>query len=175
MMKLRILGETGPYPGPGGATTGYLLSTELGNVLIDCGSGVLSELLKHVSINEIDAMIVTHHHADHTCDIPVLKYAIMLNRMQGKRKNPLTIYANSEPDEEFKGLTFMEDVIGAPLDASSEIELCGMKFTFTDTVHAISCLAISAEHQGKRFVFSGDSGPSEKLEKLATGADFFPL
>jgi ribonuclease BN (tRNA processing enzyme) len=173
MMKLRILGETGPYPGPGGATTGYLLSTEQGNVLIDCGSGVLSELLKHVSIDQIDAMILTHHHADHTCDIPVLKYAIMLNRMQGKRKEPLTIYGNREPAADFNGLTFGKDVIGALLDANSEIELCGMKFTFADTVHAIPCLAVSAEYQGKRFVFSGDSGPSESLEKLATGADFF--
>ncbi|KEO84214.1 MBL fold metallo-hydrolase [Tumebacillus flagellatus] len=172
-MKLRILGETGPFPAPGGATTGLLLSTEEGNVLIDCGSGVVSELLKHVEVKDIDALIVTHHHADHTVDIPVLRYAVMIHRLHGHREQPLTIYANKEPESDFATLPFEDHVQAVPLDARSEVMLCGMKFTFTNTVHAVPCLAISAEYQGKRFVFSGDSGMSENLEKIAEGADFF--
>jgi ribonuclease BN (tRNA processing enzyme) len=173
MMKLRILGETGPFPGPGGATTGYLLSTEEGHVLIDCGSAVYSELTKHLPITELDAAIITHHHADHVTDIPILRYGIMIHRLHGKRQEPLMIYANKEPAEDFAELPFMDHVNASPLDAETEITLCGMKFTFANTVHAIPCLAVSAEYKGKRFVFSGDSGPSEELEKLAAGADFF--
>lgn len=172
-MKLRVLGETGPFPAPGGATTGYLLSTEEGNVLIDCGSGVVSELLKHVDVKDIDAVIITHHHADHIVDIPVLRYAVMIHRLHGKREQPLTIYANQEPAEDFAEVAFEEHVLAEPLHAQSEVTLCGMKFTFANTVHAIPCLAVSAEYKGKRFVFSGDSGMSEDLEQLAEGADFF--
>ncbi|HEU4962856.1 MAG TPA: MBL fold metallo-hydrolase [Bacilli bacterium] len=173
MMKLRILGETGPFPSPGGATTGYLLSTTEGNVLIDCGSGVLSELLKHIEVKDLNAMLLTHHHADHNADIPVLRYAVMIHRFQGMRQEPLTIYANKEPAADFNTLPLPDHVDAQPLDANSELTLCGIKFTFTDVVHAIPCLAISAEYQGKRFVFSGDSGPSENLEQIAAGADFF--
>ena len=93
-MKLRILGETGPYPAAGGATTGYLLSTDEGNVLIDCGSAVVSELTKHVNIKDLDAVIITHHHADHVTDVPILRYAVLIHRLHGTRKDPLTIYAN---------------------------------------------------------------------------------
>jgi ribonuclease BN (tRNA processing enzyme) len=172
-MKLRILGETGPYPAPGGATTGLLLSTEEGNVLIDCGSAVVSELTRHLEIKDLDAVLLTHHHADHVADIPVLRYAVMIQRLHGQRQDPLTIYANKEPAQDFANLPMMEHVLASPLDKDTEITLAGIKFTFADTVHAIPCLAISAEYKGKRFVFSGDSGPSESLEKLATGADFF--
>jgi len=173
MMKLRILGETGPYPAPGGATTGYLLSTEEGNVLIDCGSAVVAELTRYLPVGELDAVVITHHHADHVADIPILRYAVMIHRMHGTRKDPLTIYANKEPQKDFADLPFAEHVQAVPLDSASEIELCGMKFTFADTQHAIPCLAVSAEYKGKRFVFSGDSGPCATLEKLAEGADFF--
>lgn len=173
MMKLTILGESAPFPSPGGATAGYLLSTPEGHVLIDCGSGVMAELLKHIEIKDLHAVIITHHHADHTVDIPVLRYGVMIHRMQNIRQEPLTIYANKEPAEDFAHLPFMDHVTAEPLDAASELTLCGIKFTFANTVHAIPCLAVSAEYQGKRFVFSGDSGPSEELERLATGADFF--
>src|SRR3954451_10980434 len=100
-MKLRILGETGPYPAPGGATTGYLLSTDQGHVLIDCGSAVVAELTKHIKIRDLNAVIITHHHADHVSDMPVLRYAVMIHRFQGMREEPLTIYANKEPAKEF--------------------------------------------------------------------------
>lgn len=172
-MKLRILGETGPYPAPGGATTGYLLSTDEGNVLIDCGSGVVSELLKHVEVKDIDAVIVTHHHADHIVDIPVLRYAVMIHRLHNRREEPLTIYAHKEPAKDFADMPLEGHVTAEPLDSQSEVTLCGMKFTFANTVHAIPCLAVSAEYKGKRFVFSGDSGMSEELEQFAEGADFF--
>jgi ribonuclease BN (tRNA processing enzyme) len=173
MMKLRILGENGPYPAPGGATTGLLLSTEQGNVLIDCGSAVFAEMTRYIGIADLDAVIITHHHADHVSDIPVLRYAVMIQRLQGGRKEPLTIYANKEPAKDFQNLPFMDHVQAVPLDVNSQIELCGMTFTFANTKHAIPCLAVSAEYRGKRFVFSGDSGLSEELERLATGADFF--
>jgi ribonuclease BN (tRNA processing enzyme) len=172
-LKVRILGCQGPYPGPDGATTGLLLQNDQGNVLIDCGSAVTAEMFKHIKIAELNGVIITHHHADHVSDIPVLRYAVMINRITGARKEPLTIYANKEPLAEFQALPFMDHVKAEPLDSNSTLELCGIKFTFADTVHSIPCLAVSAEYKGKRFVFSGDSGPSAELERLATGADFF--
>jgi ribonuclease BN (tRNA processing enzyme) len=172
-MKLRILGETGPYPAPGGATTGLLLSTEEGDVLIDCGSGVMAELTKHVAIKDLHAVIITHHHADHISDLAVLQYGVMLHRLQKLRREPLTVYANGAPAEEFQKVGLDGHVQAVAIDKDTKLTLCGMKFTFADTVHAIPCLAVSAEYRGKRFVFSGDSGPSESLERLAAGADFF--
>ena len=47
-MKLTVLGNNGPYPSKGGATSGYLLEFDDRLFLLDCGSGVFSNLLRHV-------------------------------------------------------------------------------------------------------------------------------
>ncbi|MFC4766387.1 MBL fold metallo-hydrolase [Effusibacillus consociatus] len=172
-MKIRILGEYAPYPAPDGATAGYLVDTGTGRFLIDCGSGVLSELLKHISLQELQGVIITHYHADHVADLGVLQYAIMVARKTGSRVDPLPIYANQEPPNKFQDVTYRSDVQAIPLNAGSVIQLCGARLTFTETVHSSSCLAVSVEQDGKKFVFSADTGPSPFLEQFAQNADLF--
>lgn len=47
-MLLTVLGFQSPYPGPAGATPGYLIQTAYTNLLLDCGSGVLAQLTRHL-------------------------------------------------------------------------------------------------------------------------------
>ena len=64
-MEVTILGCSGGYPGPGQSASGYLLTINEKKVLIDCGSGVFSNLQLHVPLNGLDAILITHLHADH--------------------------------------------------------------------------------------------------------------
>ena len=41
-MELTILGMNGPFPAPGSATSGYLLTAGKARIALDMGSGVLS-------------------------------------------------------------------------------------------------------------------------------------
>ena len=82
-MKLTVLGNNGPYPAAGSACSGYLLQSGAANILIDCGNGVLSNIQKIISLDELDAVILTHLHSDHISDMYVLKYAIQLRRKRG--------------------------------------------------------------------------------------------
>ena len=70
-MQLKILGNNGPYPAPGGACSGYLLTSDSGQtrVLIDCGPGVLSRLTADCMPGELDAVLLSHLHYDHMSDI----------------------------------------------------------------------------------------------------------
>jgi len=43
-MQLALLGCYGPYPPAGGACSGYLVSEDGYNLLLDCGNGVMSRL-----------------------------------------------------------------------------------------------------------------------------------
>ena len=43
-MRLTILGMNGPFPAPGGATSGYLLTAGEASVALDLGSGTLARL-----------------------------------------------------------------------------------------------------------------------------------
>ncbi|MFD2371386.1 hypothetical protein ACFSO0_15785 [Brevibacillus sp. GCM10020057] len=38
-MRITVPGCQSPYPGPGGATPGYLVETDKVRLLLDCGSG----------------------------------------------------------------------------------------------------------------------------------------
>ena len=59
-MQLTILGNSGPYPAPGGACSGYLLSQGDTHVLLDCGLGVLARLQEHISLGALSALVLTH-------------------------------------------------------------------------------------------------------------------
>lgn len=170
-MEVIVLGEWAPYPSAGDATAGYLVKTDLGYFLIDCGSGVISELLRYISLKELKAVIITHYHADHVADLGVLQYAIMVERKLGNRKEPLPVYANQEPPEKFRQVAYQEHVESFRVGAGSELQICGADVTFANTVHAVPCLAVSVQYQNKKFVFTGDTGPSQIVEEFAADAD----
>ena len=56
-MKLTVLGASGGFPAPGGATSGYLLSYDDRNILIDCGSGVLGNLFRFIRLDQLDVTL----------------------------------------------------------------------------------------------------------------------
>jgi ribonuclease BN (tRNA processing enzyme) len=173
LFRIGILGEFGPYPAPGGTTTGLLVQTEAGNILIDIGSGVLAEMTKQITLNQLDALIITHYHHDHVSDLGVLKYAIMVERAQGRRDRPLAVYANGQPTDDFAKVAMKDHVIAHPVYPDTVLSLCGARVRFAPMKHAVPCLAVSLEKDGKRFVFSADTGPCPEIERLAKGADLF--
>ena len=47
-LELTIIGNQGPYSGPGGACSGYLVRSQGATVLIDCGPGVMPSRGAHM-------------------------------------------------------------------------------------------------------------------------------
>ena len=64
-MILRVLGRCGPYPRPGEACSGYLLSHEGVHLILDMGSGTVSRLRMIYPDLEPDAIVLSHLHFDH--------------------------------------------------------------------------------------------------------------
>ena len=97
-MKLTIIGWCGAYPEANEATSGYLVQTEKVNILLDCGSGVLSLLQNYILLEELDAVILSHYHGDHIADIQSLQYSTEIMYKLGKRNKDLKIYGiNQQP------------------------------------------------------------------------------
>src|SRR3712207_9222545 len=76
LMKITVIGCWGAYPEKNEATTGYLLQTGEHNILIDCGSGILSRIQEYIPLNKIDSVILSHYHGDHVADIIPLQYEV---------------------------------------------------------------------------------------------------
>jgi ribonuclease BN (tRNA processing enzyme) len=172
-MKIHVLGYWGTYPAPGEATTGFLVETERAKVLIDCGSGVLSQLFKVCDIPDLSAVIVTHHHHDHTADLGTLGYAVLLSRITNQRTCKLPVYmpaGNPAVEEEFQSEPLIDWV---RIVEGSQVLIEDLEVSFARTRHAVYCLALRMVSQGKTFVFSADSSYCQSLVEIARGADLF--
>jgi len=64
-----------PYPKPDEPCSGYLLQGGGANVLVDIGGGVLGPLQRLMKLEDLHAVWVSHLHADHFADMPLLYYA----------------------------------------------------------------------------------------------------
>jgi ribonuclease BN (tRNA processing enzyme) len=174
-LKLTILGNNGPYPAAGGACSGYLLREGGKSILIDCGNGVLGNLQKVISLTEIDAIILTHLHSDHMSDMMVLRYAVDIMRKRGLLDKGLTVYAPPEPVDEFQRLDIKNVFLLTSISQELEVNLGAIKLTFAKMKHPFMDYAVSAECNGKRFVFSGDTSWTDEIINFGKNADLLML
>ncbi len=173
-MNLTVLGCYGPYPPAGGACSGYLLAHENSYILLDCGNGVLSKLQYFININELAAVFISHLHSDHISDLLIMRYALQIDLAQGKRKNPLKIYAPSEPAEELERLPYKDVYAIETIDEGKDVNLASMKFSFIKTLHPITCCAIKVQTAGgEKFIYSGDTAYFTELIPFVQDANLF--
>lgn len=169
-MKITVLGRWGAYPEAGEATSGYLLQTDKHNILLDCGSGVLANLLKHIRPEELDAVFVSHYHHDHSADLGCLLYASKFAVNFQKRLDPLCVYANKKGPR-FSELSFKEYTVGKEINPETVVDLNGLTVKFFQTVHEEYNLAMRLEYKGKVLVYTGDLGPATPITDFCKGAD----
>ena len=87
-MKLTILGMNGPFPAPGGATSGYLVTSGEAAIALDMGTGTLAHLTARMAPELLNALLLTHRHYDHCSDVLPLIF-----RLEACAEAPLHIYA----------------------------------------------------------------------------------
>jgi ribonuclease BN (tRNA processing enzyme) len=172
-MKLIVLGNNGPFPGADGACTGFLLKDDNTNILIDCGSGVISRLQKYCSLEELDAIVLSHLHSDHSSDMYVLRYAMQAKLMLKTIDNPIDVYTPATPENYYKELDFKGAFNLHEINEEKQLHIKGFKFTFYRTVHPVECYGMRVEKGGKVFAYSADTTYSDNIIKLAVDADLF--
>ena len=174
-MKLTVLGNNGPFPGAGGACSGYLVQEGDINLLLDCGNGVLGNLQKRISLNRLDAVILSHLHSDHMSDLMVLRYAVQIGMKRGMTDRPVDVYAPAEPPEEYGRLDIKDAFVLRPLTDGLMLNYGPMKLTFAGMTHPVKSFAASIEAGGKRFVYSGDTSWNENIVNFCGNADLVLL
>jgi ribonuclease BN (tRNA processing enzyme) len=76
-LKITVLGKSPSWQDAGGACSGYLIETDATKVLLDCGNGVFGKLRERVDYTEVDAVVISHLHADHFLDLVPFSYALI--------------------------------------------------------------------------------------------------
>src|SRR2546426_10336893 len=75
-MRLTVLGKSPSWQDAGGACSGYLIEEDGATVLLDCGNGVFSKLRRFRDYTAVDAVVISHLHADHFRDLAPFSYGL---------------------------------------------------------------------------------------------------
>jgi ribonuclease BN (tRNA processing enzyme) len=173
-MRWTVLGCNSPFPGPGGATPGYLLEANGNRILIDCGSGVLAQLAKKMPLYELDAVVLSHLHHDHISDFFVLQYAIMTATKQKKRTVPLPVWAPAEPAHWYSKLGYEAFIEKNVIEDGRTVSLgYRLEFSFYRTDHGIPCYAMKICDGKHTLLYGADSGPNTNWLQMADSPDLF--
>lgn len=171
LMKVTCLGCWGAYPAAASANSAFLLEENDFRLLIDCGSGVLSQLQRVIRIDQLDALLLSHYHHDHMADMGCLQYAMMIQNLLGHRKQALPIYAHGEGENLFHTLTYKEFTSGNRIFAHRPVQIGPWSVDFCPTNHPAYCLAIKIISPTITLVFTADTGWSDKLASFCQEAD----
>jgi ribonuclease BN (tRNA processing enzyme) len=176
-MRLTTLGTAAAgVPRPGDAGSGHLLEQGTTRLLVDCGGGILGNLVRHAPLETLSAVFVSHLHNDHVADL----YPLALWSRFTKAKLPVfgppgtrtLLYRwfslfSSDPDPYVEGLELTE------VKEWQVYSVGDLRFMPCPVEHNVACFALRAEAEGKRFVYSGDSRAGALLQEAAAGADLF--
>jgi ribonuclease BN (tRNA processing enzyme) len=201
-VQVQVLGSGGPEMEDKRASSSYLVWQDgRPRILIDSGGGSalrFGQAGAHVA--QLDAVLFTHLHIDHSADFP----ALIKSSFFEERKLPLPVYGppgnrNFPSTTEFvaglfddqHGLyRYLADFLAAKEGGYSlqahDVALTGreirtvvsggdLSLAATRVIHgAVPAIAWRVSMGGRVIVFSGDTnGDNGNLERLAAGADLF--
>jgi ribonuclease BN (tRNA processing enzyme) len=170
-VELTVLGCSGSYGAPaGGACSGYLVRSARSTLWLDCGNGTLANLQRHGLVEDLTALVITHWHPDHCADIYGLH--VLLKYGLGRSGVPVYAPAGTEArlatlvDGDWGGI-FAWSVVGDG-DATA-VGDCDLRFS--RTAHPPPTMAVEVSADGKRLVYTADTGPDWSPEVFGSGAD----
>lgn len=165
-MKLTVLGMYGPYAKPNGATSSYLVQTEDATLVFDMGSGSLSRLLSLVDIADVDAVILSHLHFDHTSDLLTCRY------LMESYPHQLTVYAPRDYTPYYDVLLNAKEFNVISYDESDIVEIGGTSISFFKTLHTVPSFGARICEKGKTLSYTGDTMYYDELLDDLRGSDF---
>jgi ribonuclease BN (tRNA processing enzyme) len=174
-MRLTVVGCSGSCPGPDSAASGYLVEQDGFRLLLDLGNGAFGALQRHLDPAAVDAVVLSHLHADHCLDMcPFVVFRRYLP------SGPLPRIPVLGPGGTHDRLATAYDPAarGGLLDVfeftavtAGERRLGPFRLRFERVNHPVETHGVRVEAAGRALVYSADTGPSDALIRLATGAD----
>jgi len=171
-MRLTVVGCSGSIPSPRSPASCYLLEAEGFRLVVDLGSGALGPLQRYAAVHQVDAVALSHLHADHFIDMCSLWVA--RNWWSEGTLPRLPVYGPSEAARRVSGASDDPDVSGVydfVALAPGRRQIGPFTVTAGHVAHPVETFAYRFEYGGRALVYSGDTGPCPALTELARSAD----
>ena len=185
-----MLGKSPSWQDAGGACSGYLIQEGDTNLLLDCGNGVFGKLRERIDYTELDAVVLSHLHADHFLDLVPFAYALIY----APKQQPVPVHTWPGTDtparprliappgatETFRrvvGSWGNDDLIELAFrveeyTAGDTVEIDELQASFHPVPHFIDTFAVNLSGGGKgKLTYGADTRPGEEIVEIARDAD----
>lgn len=176
-LRLTVLGSATPYASVDNPCSGYLVSCGSTRVWVDAGSGTLAQLQQHVRLDELDAIWISHLHADHSADLLTAYYAALFADI--RLAAPIPLYA--PPGIAERLAYFLTNTsTRSPVESAfavhelhdgHRVRVGALTLTSRAVAHGIPAFGVRVDSGGRSLVYSGDTAPCANLTQLAEGCD----
>ncbi len=190
--------NSGPVPKPERAEASNVLKSGKTTIVVDAGDGVAWQLAKAgVSLGEVQTVFLSHLHFDHTGGL----FALLSQRFQINYPGVVTIYGPEGTKQTVDGIVqamnpmyedggwILSKIQDSPAEKvkvveitdDSKVAIDDIEVTVSKNTHFILAekegdtkvrgLSFRFELPDRSIVYTGDTGPSDDVIRLARGAD----
>lgn len=180
-MRVTVIGCAGSFAGPESAASSYLVQHvadgRTWNLLLDLGSGALGALQRHISPDDLDAVVLSHLHPDHCVDLCGL-YVTRRYRPTGPLTERLTVHGPFGAAERVEMMYHGLEPGGMDPYFAFEVVADAVPFAvgpFTITPYAVNhpveAYGYRVSASGALLAFTGDTDDCANLTPLLHDSD----
>ncbi len=176
-MRLTVVGCSGSFPGPDSAASCYLLEADGFRLVVDFGNGSLGALQRYIGLFDVDAVCLSHLHADHCVDL--YSYSIARAYSPAGPQPPIPVHAPAGAAERIGLIDGAGDGSGLMKRFAFEklepgrLTIGPFDVRLARVNHPVETFAFRFSANGRSLVYTGDTGETEAVPELAAGADVF--
>ena len=180
---MTVLGKSPAWADAGGACSGYLVESGDATVLLDCGPGVLGKLRALRDYASVDAVVLSHMHADHMLDLVPYASALLYSERWADGRAPRPRPVLHVPPGGADALArvcagagmFASHVQAAfdvhEYDPDGILHAGPFSIRFQLVPHFVPAHAVELVDGTGRLTFSSDCGPNAELSAFAQDTD----
>jgi ribonuclease Z len=154
-----------------------------GRILLDLPPTAIPQMHRlGIETTAIDAIFVSHHHADHSFGLPflLLEYCVRCERSEplyivgppGLEERTRMTCELAWPDMRAKGFEPHVPVRYVEIEREGDYRIADVSFTAIPVKHfGLDALGYRLRLGGKTIAYTGDTGPCDQLRRLLQGAD----
>ena len=177
-MRLTVVGCSGSYPGPDSPASCYLVEADqhgqTWRVLVELGNGALGALHRYVDPLSIDAVLLSHLHADHCLDL--CGYYVMRKYHPTGPQPRIPVWG---PDGTADRMARAYDLPCEPgMTEEFDFRVYDGAFQLgpfaiepVPVEHPVPAYGLRITADGRTLAYSGDTAPCHGLDQVAHGAE----
>jgi ribonuclease BN (tRNA processing enzyme) len=185
-VQVTVLGKSPAFADVGGACSGYLVQEGATTLVMDIGNGVFGKLRGATDYTQVDAVVVSHMHADHSLDLVPFAYALIYPPEGRVREEPVRLMVPEGGRDQLRrvvgtwgGEELIEDAFALEEYAGGDtLEVGDLRIRTCAVPHYLpntNALELSPAAGGGRVTYGADHGPADDLVAFARDTDLLMI